>query len=70
LLIAQNDVLYLVPERRESRIGLSLINATVSVAKGMDAKLMLWHAKYGTAMDQLLERMDYDILDIVRAKRI
>lgn len=70
LILCQNDVLYLVPERRQSRIGLSLINATISVAQGMGAKLMLWHAKYDTALDQLLERMDYEILDIVRAKRI
>ena len=70
LIYCQNDVLYLVPEMRNSRIGLNLINATVKMAKEAGAQLMLWHAKYDTPLDHLLERMDYQIADIIRAKRI
>ena len=70
LLYCQNDVLYLSPEWRKSRLGLTLINRTVTAASMRGAKLMLWHAKYDTALDKLLERLGYTIMDILRAKRI
>ena len=70
LRYCQNDVLYVVPEHRDSRMGLSLIRQTVKCAKEKGAQLMLWHAKDKTTLDILLPRLGYEIMDIIWAKRI
>ena len=70
LFFCQNDVLYVVPERRNSRVGLALIRTTMRIAKSLEAQLMLWHAKPGTSLDRLLPRMKFEVLDIIYAKRL
>jgi GNAT superfamily N-acetyltransferase len=70
LLFCQNDVLYVVPEARQSRVGLSLIRETVKLARAAGARLMLWHAKEGTPLDALLPRLKYEVLDKIWAARI
>jgi GNAT superfamily N-acetyltransferase len=70
LTICQNDVLYVVPEHRASRVGLSLIRQTIRCAQERGLKLMVWHAKTDTALNQLLPRLGYEVLDVIWAKRI
>lgn len=70
LTYCQNDVLYVAPEHRHSRIGLALIRQTVRCAKDKGAQLMLWHAKEKTTLNALLPRLGYEVLDVIWAKRI
>jgi GNAT superfamily N-acetyltransferase len=70
LIFCQNDVLYVTPEHRKGRIGLLLIRETIHRAATLGAKLVLWHAKPDTALDELLPRMGYEIMDIIHAKAI
>lgn len=70
LHFCQNDVLYVVPEFRLGRLGLSLIRETVRLAKQRGAHLMLWHAKDDTPLNALLPRLGYEILDVIWAKRL
>lgn len=66
----QNDVLYVVPEHRKSRAGYLLMKFTVATAQERGAQLMLWHAKENTALNTLLPRHGYEVMDVIWAKRI
>lgn len=68
LMTCHNDLLFLSPAYRNSPIGLKLIRETVKKAKERGAKVMSWHAKKGSTLDKLLERMDYKVQDIVYYK--
>jgi GNAT superfamily N-acetyltransferase len=70
LVFCQNDVLYVAPAHRKGRIGLLLIRETIHRAQTLGAKLALWHAKPGTALNELLPRMGYEIMDVIWAKAI
>jgi len=68
LRVCQNDVLYLAPEHRLGPLGLRLIRDTERHAREDGAKLMLWHAKQGTALDGLLPRLDYQVQEIMYSR--
>ena len=70
LIYAQNDVLYVVPECRKSRIGLDLISETERIARERGAGLMAWHAKEGTALAGLMPRLGYGVQDIIYARKL
>jgi GNAT superfamily N-acetyltransferase len=65
-----NDVLYVHPDYRKSRLGLSLIKATESLAKSKGAQVVLWHAKPNTSLDTLMPRLGYGVQDIIYLKEI
>ena len=65
-----NDLLYVRPGMRKGRVGLRLISETVMRARARGARLMLWHAKEDTALNALLPRLGYEVLDVIHAKRI
>lgn len=67
---AQNDVLYVMPEHRRSTAGARLMAETIRLAKSKGAQLMLWHAKENTALNALLPRHGYEVMDVIWAKRI
>lgn len=68
LRVCQNDVLYLTPEHRLGPLGLRLIRDTERHAREVGAKIMLWHAKQGTALDGLLPRLDYQVQEIMYSR--
>jgi GNAT superfamily N-acetyltransferase len=68
LRVCQNDVLYLTPEHRLGPLGLRLIRDTERHAREVGAKIMLWHAKQGTALDGLLPRIDYQVQEIMYSR--
>lgn len=70
LVCCVNDVLFVDPVYRNGRCGLMLIKQTESVAKDRGAKLMLWHAKSGTALDLLMPKIGYGVQDIIYSKVI
>lgn len=55
-VVAQSDVLYIDAEHRGSRTGLRLKDETEREAKAMGANRMVWRAKHGTALFNILSR--------------
>lgn len=70
LSVCQNDVLFVSQKHRRSRGGLLLIRTTEREARGRGARLMLWHAKPGTALDKLMPALGYRVQDIIHSKVI
>jgi predicted GNAT superfamily acetyltransferase len=70
LFYAHNDILFVVEEYRNSKVGLALIKKTEAFAKALDAKLLLWHAKEDTALDKLMPRLGYGVQDIIHSKEL
>lgn len=68
MLYAQNDVLFVAPDHRASRIGIRLLRETERVAVSRGARMVMWHAKEGTALAEILPRMGYGVQDIVFSK--
>lgn len=67
LTVAENDVIYLVPEYRNAHVGALLIEQTELEAMRLGARLMLWHAKESTPLASILTRR-CDVQDIVFSK--
>lgn len=70
LNVANNDVLFLREDLRQSTLGLRLIRETERAAKARGAQLMLWHAKEGTSLDKIMPRLRYGVQDIIYSKEI
>lgn len=66
----QNDVLFLAPDARRSRLGLRLIAASEEAAVERGARFVCWHAKQGTALDALLAQKGYGVQDIIYSRRV
>lgn len=65
LKTCQNDVLFLAESERKGSAGLRLIRETQRQALDWGAEIMLWHAKPGTNLDQLMPRMGASVQDII-----
>jgi len=70
LTCCMNDVLFVCPDMRASRIGFRLIHETERVAKLRGARMMLWHAKPATAFELLLPQLGYGVQDIMFSKEL
>lgn len=70
LRYAHNDALFIRPQFRGGRLGLRLMRETERLAKERGARLMMWHAKPGTALERILPRMGYGVQDIVFSKEV
>lgn len=70
LRYVHNDVLYLARSHRRGRLGVRLLAATERAALSRGAKLVVWHAKPGTALDALLPRMGYRVQDTLYSKEL
>ena len=66
----QNDILFVQKEHRNSRLGLKLMKATENHAKSLGCKLMLWHCKEKTPLNEILPRLNYGVQDIVYSKEL
>lgn len=69
LVYYQNDVLFVAPSHRRSRLGIDLIERTEAEAALRGARWHAWHAKKDSALDQLLSRRGYAVHDIIYARR-
>lgn len=65
LTVAENDVLFLALEHRNAGAGRQIIAATEAEAKARGARLVMWHAKPGTALERLLSVDGYRVQDVV-----
>lgn len=64
LIIANNDVIFVKKEYRNSRTGLNLFKKTEELSKKHGAKLIIWNAKEASTLAKLLFRWDYNIESI------
>lgn len=65
LVTCSNDLLFVTEDKRAGRLGLQLIRKTEEAAKERGARLMLWHAKPGTALEKMMPRLGYGVQDII-----
>ena len=70
LKFAQNDLLFISKEHRGGRVGLRLIKDTENHAKSLGCKLMLWHCKPNTPLNEILPRLKYGVQDVIYSKEI
>lgn len=69
LTFYQNDVLFVSPAARHSRLGVRLIEETEAAAQARGAEWFAWHAKKGSTLDRLLDRRGYAVHDIIYGRR-
>lgn len=68
LLVAQNDVLFVRKDHRGTA-GLRLMRATEREAARRGCGMVTWHAKPGTQLDVMLDRLPaYGVQDIVYSR--
>lgn len=70
LLCLENDVVYLDPAHRGQGVGGVLIDQAEHRAALRGARFAQWHAKPGTALDNLLRAKGYGIQDIILSREI
>jgi GNAT superfamily N-acetyltransferase len=71
LVYGSNDVLFVQAEHRRGSLGLRLIRDTERHAAQRGARLMLWHAKQGSALDVMLGRLkQYAVQDIIYSRAL
>lgn len=66
----QNDALFLHKSHRKGREGIRLMKETEKAAKGIGAKILIWHAKEQTGLDRLLPLLGYEVLDVMYSKEL
>lgn len=69
LVVASNDVLF-VSNQARGNVGLLLMRETETQARARGAKMMLWHAKQGSALDRILQRKRLNVQDILYSKEL
>lgn len=71
-LSADNDVLYVHPSYRNSRLGRRLMRDTEKAAKSAGADLLTWHAKKDTPLERVLDRSGsgFVVHDIIYSKEL
>lgn len=65
---AHHDLLYVDPAYRKGTLGLRLIRATEAEAKARGARCATWHAKPGSALQRILDRLGYGSEETVYLK--
>lgn len=77
LIYTSNDVIFIAATRRGSSAGIRLIDETERIAKERGSQLMLWHAKPGTALFEILQRMKrrngkprYAVQDVIYSRQL
>lgn len=70
LTVCQNDLLFIEPTHRQGGAGIRLMRRTEEEGKARGARLMLWHAKEGTPLADILPRMSYSVQDIIFSKEL
>ena len=70
LKFAQNDLLFISKEHRGGRVGLRLLKDTENHARSLGCKLMLWHCKPNTPLNEILPRLKYGVQDVIYSKEI
>ena len=69
MVYANNDLLFLAKSHRKGSLGLRLIRETEREAQRRGARMVVWHAKAGTALDRMLQRLKpYRVQDVLYSR--
>jgi predicted GNAT superfamily acetyltransferase len=69
-ILSTNDALYLHPQHRKARVGLTLMKTCEEKSRDMGATHVLWHAKPNTTLQKLLEAKQYKVKDIMYSREL
>lgn len=69
-LEASEDVLFLVPEQRNGRIGIRLIKFADELLRSEGVQLVKRHVKFAHDHGPILERMGYEPIDQIYGRRL
>lgn len=67
-VFASNDVIFVREDMRNSRLGLALIRASEREARAIGAKKLTWHVKVTNDVARLLERLGYQLDELIMGK--
>ncbi len=67
---ARQDILYLAPEHRRGRAGLTLIRVAETRLRAEGVQLVYHHAKPASQMGELLRRLGYELFEEIYARRL
>lgn len=67
---AQHDVLFVSHAYRSSGLGLRLIRRAEEDARERGARMMVWHAKPGSALERIMSRRGYAVEDVMLRKEL
>jgi GNAT superfamily N-acetyltransferase len=70
LRYSTNDVLFVSEAHRKSSLGLKLIDATEREARRRGARMVLWHAKEGTALAAIMPKRGCAVQDIIFSREL
>lgn len=68
--IAQNDVIYVVPEHRRGKVGLGLISHCETALRAAGFDKIYYHAKPVNNFGRLLERLGYGAVETIHARNL
>jgi GNAT superfamily N-acetyltransferase len=69
-LQATQDILFVLPEYRKGRVGIGLIKYCDQQLGAEDVQVVYQHVKLAHNFGPVLERMGYEAVDIIYAKRL
>lgn len=69
-LHAMDDVLFVDPEYRTGRLGLELIKFAEQELRKYGAKVIYHHTKAAHNIGKLFEHLDYELTDLIYAKKL
>lgn len=71
LIYTSNDVIFISATHRGGSAGIRLMRETERLAAERGSQLMLWHAKPGTALVEILPRMGgYAVQDVIYSRQL
>lgn len=68
LTVATNDVLFVRPDKRKSRLGLRLIKESEKYVKEIGANKITWHMKPFKSFGDILEKLGYTHEELIYGK--
>lgn len=69
-LVAQQDVLFVLPAYRLGRTGITLIRVAEKALRADGVQVVYHHAKRTNRVGELLARLGYELVDEIYAKRL
>jgi len=69
-LSAEQDVLYIVPEKRRGSLGLKILKYSESLLKELGVKRILQHTKVKQDIGPLFQRLGYTPVEIIHMKEL
>jgi len=69
-LQAMQDVLYVAKEHRHGRLGYQLIRYVEEALRNEGVQVLYQHVKTTNQVEQLLERMGYELMDYIYTRRL